>query len=331
MINETTTRRRGNISGDHARPRVFYSAPPPNSALSQATPALAESLQRVRLHRVGGFTFAELLVTVGVLVLLVLLSTQLLNSAATITTLGHKQMSADSQARQLLDRMAIDFTQMVKRSDVDYYLKPASTKVNNSDQIAFYSTVNGYYPTGPTTTQKSSLSLIAYRVNSGSRLERMGKGLVWNGVSSGTLAPIVFLPLTISANWPAATNGNADTDYDEIGPHIFRFEYYYLLNNGTLSATPWYTTTSVRGMQDVAAIVVDIATVDPKSRVLLSNSDITSLAQSLTDYSGQAPGALLANWRETIDGNTGLPRPVLPGIRLYERYLYLSPPTLLTP
>ena len=32
-----------------------------------------------------GFTLAELLVTVGVLVLLVLLATQLLNSAATIT------------------------------------------------------------------------------------------------------------------------------------------------------------------------------------------------------------------------------------------------------
>ena len=57
------------------------------------------------------------------LALLVFLFTQLLNSAATVTTLGHKQMDADSQTRQLLDRMAIDFAQMVKRSDVDYYVK----------------------------------------------------------------------------------------------------------------------------------------------------------------------------------------------------------------
>ena len=83
---------------------------------------------RVRLHcarsrHIAAFTLAELLVTVAVLVLLVLLFTQLLNSLATITTLGHKQMDADAQARQLLDRMAIDFAQMVKRSDVDYYLK----------------------------------------------------------------------------------------------------------------------------------------------------------------------------------------------------------------
>ena len=99
-----------------------------------------------------GFTLAELLVTVGVLVLLVLLFTQLLNSAATITTLGHKQMDADSQARQLLDRMAIDFAQMVKRNDVDLFAKgtvaPNSVggTMTGNDQIAFYSAVPGYYP-----------------------------------------------------------------------------------------------------------------------------------------------------------------------------------------
>src|ERR1700692_2172568 len=53
----------------------------------------------------SGFTLAELLVSVGVLVLLTLLATQLLNSAATIMTLGHRQMNADSQARELFERM----------------------------------------------------------------------------------------------------------------------------------------------------------------------------------------------------------------------------------
>src|SRR5215467_8529709 len=104
-------------------------------------------------RRFAAFTLVELLVSVGVLVLLVLLATQLLNSAATITTLGHKQMDADSQARQLFDRMAIDFAQMLKRSDVDYYLKSSATAPSRrvlqpgNDQIAFYSTVPGYYPT----------------------------------------------------------------------------------------------------------------------------------------------------------------------------------------
>src|SRR5213082_772087 len=141
-------------------------------------------------HHGAGFTLAELLVSVGVLVLLVLLATQLLNSAATITILGHKQMDADSQARQLLDRMAIDLAQMVKRSDVDYYVKSSATAPlrnvlqSGNDRIAFYSSVPGYYPS---TGAQSPVSVVAYRINSVSstsaynKMERMGKGLLWNG------------------------------------------------------------------------------------------------------------------------------------------------------
>jgi hypothetical protein len=82
-------------------------------------------------------------------------------------------------------------------------------------------------------------------------------------------------------------------------------------------------------MQDVAAIIVDVAAIDSKSKVLLSNSNITTLIQTLADYNGQVPGALIANWRSTLDGNARLPRPAIAGIRLYERYFYISPPTLL--
>ena len=145
----------------------------------------------VTRRRYIAFTLAELLVTVGVLVLLVLLFTQLLNSAATITTLGHKQMDADSQTRQVLDRMAIDFAQMIKRSDVDYYIKssrfasgspPGPSGIRallqpGNDKIAFYSAVPGYYPS---TGSQSPVSLVAYRLNPQNKLERMGKGLVWN-------------------------------------------------------------------------------------------------------------------------------------------------------
>src|SRR5439155_15631344 len=141
---------------------------------------------RLPLHRrrIVGFTLDDLLVSVGVLVLLVLLATQLLNSAASITTLGHKQMDADAQARQLLDRMAIDFEQMVKRSDVDYYLKSSAAAPLRSllqpgnDKIGFYTTAPGYYPTGG---WQSPVSLVSYRVNAQHKLERMGKGLLWNG------------------------------------------------------------------------------------------------------------------------------------------------------
>ena len=54
----------------------------------------------------------------------------------------------------------------------------------------------------------------------------------------------------------------------------------------------------------------------------------TSLAGQLGDYtSGMVPGQLRNNWQNTLNANTTLPRPALSGIRLYERFFYLSPPT----
>jgi Tfp pilus assembly protein PilV len=283
---------------------------------------------------VRGFTLAELLVSVGVLVLLTLLASQLLNNAATIMTLGHRQMDADSQARELFDRMAIDFAQMIRRSDVDYYLKSSTTandcrlctRQRGNDQMAFYSTVPGW--SAITGAQQGVVSIIGYRINvSGTtlsnRLERLGEALVWNGATSDTRsdgrpASVIFWgPLN---PWASLTNN----PFDIIGRDVFRFEYYYLLKSGDLSSIPWYATSSVRGLQDVSAIIVAVAVIDPKSRVLLSNSDIAGLAEDLADYSGEAPGGLLAGWRATLDGNTSLPRPALSSVRLYERSFYLS-------
>jgi len=113
-------------------------------------------------------------------------------------------------------------------------------------------------------------------------------------------------------------------------------------------------------MQDIAAMVVVIAVIDPKSRLLLDNStqvpapndNITALGGQLIDWGNTScpgcptqtqwqttPGLLSAQWRAKLDsviaaggiGGTSMPRLALSGIRVYERYLYLSPPTLLTP
>ena len=345
-----------------------------------------------RAKRTAAFTLTELVVSVGVLVLLVFVATQLINSAATVTTVGHKQMDADSQARQVLDRMAIDFAQMVKRADVDYYVKssatPPPTGVRNllfpgNDRIAFYSTAPGYYPS---TGSRSPLSLVSYRVNAQNKLERLGKGLVWNGVlptDTPPNSPVVFMPIPIASPipvvefatptptvtpppaWPNVDNLNAtptpDPSTEVVGPQVFRFEYYYLLRGQVVSGTtynpiftdtPWDTRinsccattgspvcchTAPRGMQDVAAVVVDIAVIDPKSKVLLDAVDPTGAKLMrlngadgspplLVDFAaGMVPGQLLANWRTAIDANTiGLPPLAISGIRVYERYFYLN-------
>ncbi|PYJ67809.1 MAG: hypothetical protein DME76_14385 [Verrucomicrobia bacterium] len=107
-----------------------------------------------------------------------------------------------------------------------------------------------------------------------------------------------------------------------IGPQVFRFEYCYLRTDGSVSITP-------PGISSMAAIIVDIAVIDPKSKVLLNDTQTTSLAGQLVDYSSNmVPGQLRTTWQNTLNGITTLPRPAISGIRVYERYFYLSPPTL---
>ena len=78
-------------------------------------------------------------------------------------------------------------------------------------------------------------------------------------------------------------------------------------------------------MKDVAAIVVAIAVIEPKSKVLLSNDQIAALAGTLPEFTtGSAPGQFLTQWQAALDANTSLPRPAISGIRLYERYFYLN-------
>ena len=386
-----TTRSTTNVLSRLPSPRRPYALTTAHTTCSRLDDfTLAKQFQRVSAPgpavalREGGFTLAELLVSVSVLVLLVLLFAQLVKSAATITTLGHKQMDADSQARQLLDRMAIDFAQMVKRSDVDYYVKSSAASPlrhvlqPGNDQVAFYSDVPGYYPSAGA---PSPVSLVAYRVNSDpstsvfNKMERMGKGLVWNAVST-TDTPVVFIPIPVAAQlslgdvatqtptptptpaatpaWPQGGNMAADPSYELLGSQVFRFEYYYLLKNGSFSDVPWDSSSghySVKGMQDVSAVIVDIAVVDPKSKVLLTDAQLARLngadsqPPALIDWGNticagcptqtqwqRTPGLLVAQWRAALDANaSGLPAPTISGIRLYERYLYLSPPALLTP
>src|SRR5216110_1974748 len=166
--------------------------------------AIIASLRR----RAAGFTLAELLVSVLVVVIITVIASQLMSSASAIARTGNKHFDTDTSARIVLDRMALDFAQMVKRTDVDYYVKQKFYKGHgnghgcgqghnndlSSDQIAFYSQVPAYNPDPLTysSTKQSPISLIAYRVNEGNannnpaygRLERMSKGLLWNGVSN---------------------------------------------------------------------------------------------------------------------------------------------------
>lgn len=310
---------------------------------------------RLMRKSADAFTTLEMLIAMTVLTLLVIFVARLVDTAATITGRGVRRMDSSAQVRPLFDRMTVDFSQMVKRSDIDFYGKGTSAggaMTGGNDRIAFYSMVPGDYSS---TGSQSPFSLIAYKINSSTaaanasvytRLQRMARGLLMNGDSSAnngpsptiTEGPIVFAPITIAFVWPTVTsNATTDSKYELAGPAIFRFEYYYLLSNGHFSVVPWDASasghTDAAGMRDVAAIVVAVASIDSKSRRLLDNSKLATIAGTLVDYSAGAvpvPGWLVTQWQTAIDTPTNasvklMPRPALSAIRFFERYFYLVP------
>ena len=306
------------------------------------------------------FTLVELLVSVLVLVIIVFMVTELVSNAAAVTRNGHKHISTDTQARTVFDRMALDIAQMVKRTDIDYYVKGITRYQHGNghawghhgtssqplnDQFAFFTQVPGYYAS---TTSQSPISIVAYRVNQNTtasypaymKLERLGRGLPWNGGGSNSNPALVFLPITIGSLWPWAINngstcgGNSLNNscdpngyYEVIGPGVFRMEYYYVLKNGQATDYPWdtdagHTSIDGIGLGDVEGIGVVIAVIDSAGRKLIDAAGSTSLfdlASDLADFAdahgrgiGQQNkyiGQLENEWKGTLFGDSTLGYP----------------------
>ena len=99
-----------------------------------------------------------MLVATVVLIVIVIFVTQLVNHAAAIVTQGTKHMDTEAYARALFDRIAVDVAQMVKRSDISFYIKNGGTGSGSSaevmgsgvagnaknDRMAFFSNGAGY-------------------------------------------------------------------------------------------------------------------------------------------------------------------------------------------
>jgi len=294
-----------------------------------------------RSRRSAAFTLVEVLVSITVLGLMMVGVAQLMNGAIKATLGGFKHMDADTQARMVLDRMAFDISKITKRADVDYYFQ----KNTGNDQMAFYSESGGYYPSGVSgAVPESDVSLVGYRINANNQMERLSKGLIWNGVTSSTtgatsmtatsdgLSPMVFLPQTIAATWPNVEGSGADANYQVIGDQIFRLEICYLVQNTSttaLSAQPYLSpNTGLNGLQDLVAVVVSIAVLDSESRAGVTNGSLATAISDLPDVNSatiSSNGLPSTLWKAALLSNgLGLPAASAGQVRFYQRYCYIN-------
>jgi type II secretory pathway pseudopilin PulG len=337
----------------------------------------------------NAFTLIELLISLAVTALIILMVAQLMTNTTAVARTGNKHIDTDTQARAVLDRMAMDIGRMLKRTDIDYYVKGPSgyrnpnahgkgKKLNSgeigNDSIAFFSQVPGLYPAG----SQSPVSLVAYRINNNTnsaaylRLERMGKGLLWNGVNNtASYYPMVFATGQIITNcvnnqcpcsgttgpwagpWSAAICNDAvdpDGSYETVGPGVFRFEYYYLLKDGSITDVPqlkvggvsqWDFTKSLaanlNAFSDVEAIAMVIAVIDPANRSLVFPNALFNLMSDMADFKNangiglgaQKIGDVENNWNLAVQsaastgtaGGSAFPPAAASAVRIYNRYI----------
>ncbi|HEY8966060.1 MAG TPA: prepilin-type N-terminal cleavage/methylation domain-containing protein [Candidatus Methylacidiphilales bacterium] len=215
--------------------------------------ALPQSIRR------RGFTLAEVMVAVSVLVCIILLVGQMVSGISVTTSNASKLSDSDNQARLIFSRMAADFTAIYSRSDVHFYFVSRA----GNDAFYFYTQAAGHIdasdPAGSADTTLNGASLVGYRVSdavSGGKrveLERLGIGLHWMDATgqnalSGRARSILPLPTLIqdafsvaladphnnSSNPPSSGSAN----WDVIGDQVFRMEFAFLLQDGTFATTP---------------------------------------------------------------------------------------------
>jgi prepilin-type N-terminal cleavage/methylation domain-containing protein len=295
-------------------------------------------------RRKGAFTLVEMLVSIAVLALFVVLVSRLTTSAASTIAFSGKHMDADKAARLVFDRMTIDFARMLKRNDIDYSFQ----KQNGNDSLAFFCETVGFYGrtnNPPSYSRRSPLSLVGYRAiqstNSAGqvvmRFDRLSAGLGWEpgGSNQDAYSGIVFHPMTIvpdgSGN-PSLYPGNNDLyfpgansaiDFKTISEQVFRFEYCFLLKDGTLSVNPWIAPHTAATFSDIAAIVAVIGVLDNTSRVVAG--DLQKLADAFPDaVSGED---IQAKWTMILESSSFPPAGVTKSAalltRIYQRHFYL--------
>ena len=277
------------------------------------------------------FTLIELLVSMTVLVILVGLIGQMVNSATSVTVGNRERLDADSQARVVFDRMAYDFDKMLKRTDVDYLfakidggsqspsIGTAPNAPGGNDKMFFYSEAPAFFDGDPTKlSTRSSVALLGYRINPFFQLERLGKLLTWDGAqAAATPGGVMFLnpsqmttpldPSTLAGNWPNtigaagdnppySNTANDNGDYHVLAEQVCRLEICFQLTNGSYSTIPLAPVTSPNTlMNNLTAMAAPTAMADSGSGYMVGSRWYEPLDFRAFVCVSNSPGAAVWN------------------------------------
>ena len=199
------------------------------------------------------------------------------------------------------------------------------TKQAGNDQIALLSQVTSYDGT-------RRLAWVAYQVGTNTQVTAgsqtnssyaLNRGLVsynWTSTDSGgySLLTFPFVPSSIYVD---------QTNYEPLANTVFRMEFTFLAN--TTNASPYTANTSLNlTSTNLVGVVVAVAALDQRSRQIVTQAQLTTLANALTDVTsdGQDPQSL---WLPILEGTNfaataGVPQSVAAAVHVFQRTFYLK-------
>ncbi len=254
---------------------------------------------------VKGFTLIELLVTISLLSIVLLLATQVAQSARNSIRISESRSNADAEARRIFGQLDLDLSDILVRADARIEFETKS----GDDRIAFLTGRRGYTVGA---VGERMVSLVSYH-HDGQGLLRGSRGNQFDDTSGDALNldPSVAFPVIVPGNFQSVSGG------------ILRFEVEYLIkaeNAITLQSTAPKTTENLKG------IVVNLITLDFQRLRSLDAAQRTALSGEFPDAADG--GATLERWNDKRDqiarnGLSLIPREVLQSIRCYQRSFLL--------
>jgi len=326
------------------------------------TPRIAYGSRRV------GFTLIEMLASTAVLVLMVAMLAPVFSAATFSTSNSGEKLGIDVLARQALDRIGRDLALMPMRQDMDYYLKKFdgndqfafyssvpgvlfdNTDPSSGVTLVGYRVAEGNLERMAIAQGFDALRFMAFETDANNNTDSLiEETSITNAINNtadddyhvlcegafrfelgfilqdGSYTP---LPMDTRTNTGAVTDpgnrdwfGNETSDTEPIGPS---FAGVYLSDDalGTvLRPLSW---------QDVAAIVVTIALIDPAGAARATTAGLEASAGNLPDATESTiPSELVLpaeNWKQTLDspGSLGIAQSLQNSVKIYQRSFYLN-------
>jgi hypothetical protein len=274
-----------------------------------------------------------------VLTIFVFLLARLLDGTRSASVHWNQRMDAESQARLVMDRLALDLAAMPLRPDLDYVFD----KKNGDDALSFYAQAKGYQDGLPDSEVPRGVSVLGFRMSANASLERGARALPWDGVifapveRAGAVEPVSLIPSPLNTLPPLDSNP-AQSNFEVLGDQVLRFELGFLLKPNPAGTPPRAQAKLAASLPpdvrigDIEALIVAIVTLDHRARALLTPEQIREISDLFKDYSDSdaAGGRDVAwAWNAVLEDPAtfqlnGIPLPGVQTVRVYQRYFPLN-------